>query len=150
MVVIALILILVGAGIAVSAVLENSESTTLELFGTNIDASGTAVFLLGAASMLAVLLGTWLLQVSLARSRRRHKEVKNLKKEHNDVSALEADRNRLEHEKASLEAQLSRNQGERAHGTGSTTKHPGSGDTTTDGRSRVDLTEAERRDRRDR
>lgn len=104
MVVIGLLLIAVALAVGLSIVVENTGSTELEVFGVTVDATGTGVFLTGAATMLALLLGVWLVQGGLARARRRRAEVKALRAERGaEAERLEAERARLAEEKARLE-----------------------------------------------
>lgn len=153
MVVIALLLIIVGAGVAVSVLLENTDSTTLTLFGADISATYAAIFLVGAGCMLAILLGTWLLQLGFARSRRRRREVKSLKRSRStEADGLEQERTRLAQDKADLEERLAgeRSQAPTAAATPGSTSATRVGDVVDDGRNtehQVDLTAAERRER---
>lgn len=145
MVIIALLLIAAGAAVAASMIIENTAQNHITLFGQGVDTSATMIFLLGAAAMLAVLLGVWLLQRGAARSRRRRREVKTLKRSRREeVGALEQERARLASEKADLESKLAREHEARI-AESETTAATGATAAPID-RREVDLTEAERRE----
>ena len=110
MIVLALLLIVGAALVAVGVLLNATGDATLEAFGVDVSTNEGGLFIAGAATMLAFLLGLWLLAKATQRARRRRSEVKNLKRSRS--SEVE----RLQAEKAQLEEEVRR---ERSSHTGS-------------------------------
>lgn len=80
MVVLALLLIAAALAFGTGVLLGADRATTLDLFGVQVLASENGLFLLGAATMLVLLVGLWLLRAALRRARRRRAEVKELRR----------------------------------------------------------------------
>lgn len=65
-----------------------------DFFGNHFQVAATTVFFLGAGTMLALLLGLWLLQSGLRRSARKSRELRALKKEQKHQAKLDAEQQR--------------------------------------------------------
>lgn len=65
-----------------------------DFFGNHFQLAATTVFFLGAGTMLALLLGLWLLQSGLRRSARKSRELRTLKKEQKHQARLDAEHQR--------------------------------------------------------
>ena len=80
MLVLGILLLILVALVCLAAVVRGGDSVTvdLEFFSLRMDA--VAVFIVGAATLLALLLGLWLVSSGLKRNRRRKQEVKALRK----------------------------------------------------------------------
>jgi hypothetical protein len=69
--------VLFGLGVSVSS----GDSTRMSVFGVDFGLSVPTLFLLGAATGIALFLGLWLTKKGLGRGYRRHKEVKDLRQQ---------------------------------------------------------------------
>jgi hypothetical protein len=69
--------VLFGLGVSVSS----GESTKMSVFGVDFGLAVPTLFLLGAATGIALFLGLWLTKKGLGRGYRRHKEVKELRQQ---------------------------------------------------------------------
>lgn len=69
--------VLVGLGVASTSDL----ATTLEVYGTDLGMSVSAVFFFGAAAGAVLLAGLWLVKKGVGRGYRRRKEVKELRQQ---------------------------------------------------------------------
>jgi len=74
------ILLAVVAAVAVIALLEGEDPTSLNLGGADLDTTARWVFVAGAVSVLLLVAGIALIVSGLRRARARRKEVKQLKK----------------------------------------------------------------------
>ncbi|MDQ1620562.1 MAG: hypothetical protein QOE19_3131 [Actinomycetota bacterium] len=107
MLIIGLVLILAAALVGFGAVYDGGESATVEVFGVSVDTTVGGVFLAGAATMLVLLLGLWLLTSSMGRARRKRAERKEIKRRHRDsVARLEEERTQLRAENERLNERL--------------------------------------------
>lgn len=106
MLLIGLLLIALAVLFGWAIIVDATEPQTLTVFGVTANTTGAGVFLTGAATMLALLVGLWLIQVAMRRARRRRAEVKRLKREREQAE-------RLEQEKAALAAELERERQQR-------------------------------------
>jgi hypothetical protein len=107
MLVLGLILILGAAALGVGLVYDGGESATAEIFGATVDTTVTGVFLTGAATMLALLVGLWLLTSSMGRARRKRGERKESRRRQRDsVARLEEERTQLRAENERLSERL--------------------------------------------
>lgn len=111
MAVLGLLLVLLVAALVVGVIYDNGAASTLHVFGVGIDATVIGVFLTGAAAMLVLLLGLWLLTASARRARRARQERKAMEHER---AAHEAE---LEQERARLAEERERLDAERSHRT---------------------------------
>ncbi len=111
MLLIGLLLIVAAVVMGSAVVLDANESTSLGTLGGTWDTTNAGVFLAGAATMLTLLLGVWLLQLGLSRSRRRRREVKGLKRENKSLA-------QVEEEKAALAAELEQERARRVPTSG--------------------------------
>jgi ABC-type nickel/cobalt efflux system permease component RcnA len=109
MLVIGLLLVLGAAALTVGAVYGGSDPATVEILGRSVHTTLAGVFFTGAATALVFILGLWLLQSSMGRTRRRRAERKELKTRHRDSVA------RLEEERTALRAENERLSEELAH-----------------------------------
>jgi hypothetical protein len=69
--------VLFGLGVTVSS----GESTKMSVFGVDFGLAVPTLFLLGAATGVALFLGLWLTKKGLGRGYRRHKEVRELRQQ---------------------------------------------------------------------
>jgi hypothetical protein len=69
--------VLFGLGVSVSS----GESTKMSVFGVDFGLAVPTLFLLGAATGIALFLGLWLTKKGLGRGYRRHKEVRQLRQQ---------------------------------------------------------------------
>ena len=81
MILLGLILVVVAACVIAAAVLNGSDSAILDFSAFNIHTTMAGVFGAGAASVLALVIAAWFLRKGLAGSRRRRREVKQLRKQ---------------------------------------------------------------------
>lgn len=79
MVVLALLILLVVVAAAAAAIVRGSEPATLDLQVFDINTNVTGVFIIGAASVLLGVFGTWLLLAGLKRNHRRRAEMHQLR-----------------------------------------------------------------------
>lgn len=80
MAVIAILLILLALALGFAFLASGNNDPAILDFGfINVTGTTAGVFLSGAATMLVLLSGIWLSQVAARRSRRRRREVKNLR-----------------------------------------------------------------------
>ncbi len=79
MVVLGVILLAVVAAVAVIALLEGEDPTSLNLGGADLDTTARWVFLAGAVSVLLLVAGVALIVSGLRRARARRKQMKTLK-----------------------------------------------------------------------
>lgn len=80
MAVLALVLILLSLIFGFGVLVGNTGPQSLNVFGVDISATSAGIFLVGAATMLVLLSGLWLLQAGARRARRRRAEVKTLRR----------------------------------------------------------------------
>lgn len=80
MAVLALVLILVALVFGFGVLVGNTGPQSLNVFGIDISATSAGIFLAGAATMLVLLSGLWMLQAGARRARRKRAEVKSLRK----------------------------------------------------------------------
>src|SRR3954449_12527017 len=107
MLVLGLVLILLAAAVGAGAVFDGGEKASVELLGTTVDTTVAGVFFTGAATMLLLLLGVWLVTASMGRARRKRAERKDAKRRQRDsVQALEEERAQLRAENERLSGQL--------------------------------------------
>ena len=69
--------VLFGLGVSVSS----GDSTKMSVFGVDFGLTVPTLFLLGAATGIALFLGLWLTKKGLGRGYRRHKEVRELRQQ---------------------------------------------------------------------
>jgi hypothetical protein len=69
--------VIFGLGVSVSS----GDSTKMSVFGVDFGLTVPTLFLLGAATGIALFLGLWLTQKGLGRGYRRHKEVRELRQQ---------------------------------------------------------------------
>jgi hypothetical protein len=69
--------VLFGLGVSVSS----GESTKMSVFGVDFGLAVPTLFLLGAATGIALFVGLWLTKKGLGRGYRRHKEVRELRQQ---------------------------------------------------------------------
>ena len=69
--------VLFGLGVSVSS----GDTTKMSVFGVDFGLAVPTLFLLGAATGIALFLGLWLAKKGLGRGYRRHKEVKELRQQ---------------------------------------------------------------------
>ncbi|TDU89281.1 hypothetical protein EV138_2843 [Kribbella voronezhensis] len=69
--------VLFGLGVSVSS----GDTTKMSVFGVDFGLAVPTLFLLGAATGIALFLGLWLTKKGLGRGYRRHKEVKELRQQ---------------------------------------------------------------------
>jgi hypothetical protein len=104
-------LLLIAAAVVVgwAIIADATEAQPLDVFGVEFEnATGASVFIAGALTMLALLLGLALIQLALSRARKRRARTKEL--QHDKVRSV----SRLEQEKAQLEAELEAERSRRA------------------------------------
>jgi uncharacterized protein YlxW (UPF0749 family) len=107
MFVLGLLLILASAALGVGLVYDGTESASVEILGDTYETTMAGVFFSGAGTMLAFLLGVWLLQSSLGRSRRKRTERRNARREQREsVAQLERERTQLAAENERLSEKL--------------------------------------------
>jgi uncharacterized protein YlxW (UPF0749 family) len=107
MLVLGLLLILGSAALGVGLVFDGSESAKVEILGTTVDTTMAGVFFSGAATMLAFLVGVWLLQSKMGRSRRKRVERKEARRRQREsVAKLEQERVKLAAENERLSERL--------------------------------------------
>ncbi len=100
MIVIALLLIALAVVVAVGMLQDATEAATVEVWGLTWATTSLGLFLLGAAMMLALALGVWLLLGSLKRARSRRTKRREAERNRRDEVQ------RLAAEKAELEQRL--------------------------------------------
>ena len=107
MLVLGLLLILASAALGVGLVYDGSEAAKVEILGTTVDTTIAGVFFSGAATMLLFLVGVWLLQSKMGRSRRKRVERKEARrKQRESVTKLEQERVALAAENERLSQKL--------------------------------------------
>ena len=107
MLVLGLLLILGSAALGVGFVFDGSEAAKVEILGTTVDTTMAGVFFSGAATMLLFLVGVWLLQSKMGRSRRKRVERKEARlKQRESVAKLEQERVQLAAENERLAQKL--------------------------------------------
>ena len=96
MLVLGLLLILGSAALGVGLLYDGSEAAKFEILGTTVDTTMAGVFFSGAATMLVFLVGVWMLQSSMGRSRRKRTARKEARlKQRESVAKLEQERVQL-------------------------------------------------------
>ncbi|RKS75354.1 hypothetical protein CLV35_1816 [Motilibacter peucedani] len=100
MIVLALVLLVLGVGACVVVAVQATDAVTVDVLGQTIDTSAREIFAAGVVAGLLVMAGLWLLKTWSVHARRRHREMKELKRGRS--SELE----RLQAEKAELESRL--------------------------------------------
>jgi uncharacterized protein YlxW (UPF0749 family) len=112
MLVLGLLLILGSAAVGVGLVYDGSEAAKVEILGTTVETTMAGVFFSGAATMLLFLVGVWLLQSKMGRSRRKRVERKEARrKQRESVTKLEQERVALAAENERLSQKLDTAQG---------------------------------------
>jgi hypothetical protein len=107
MLVLGLLLILGSAALGIGLVYDGSEAAKVEILGTTVDTTMAGVFFSGAATMLAFLVGVWLLQSKMGRSRRKRVERKEARRRQREsVAKLEQERIQLAAENERLAEKL--------------------------------------------
>jgi uncharacterized protein YlxW (UPF0749 family) len=107
MLVLGLLLILGSAALGVGLVYDGSEAAKVEILGTTVDTTMAGVFFSGAATMLMFLVGVWLLQSKMGRSRRKRAERRDARlKQRESVAKLEQERVKLAAENERLSEKL--------------------------------------------
>ncbi len=93
MIALGLALILIAGGTTVFAVFASTtaSTTTLTAFGVTISASPLAIFLAGALTVILVVLGLALISRGTRRTARKHKELKQLRKDNAIATARTAE-----------------------------------------------------------
>ena len=102
------LLLILGAGVVTAgALLDAGETATVEILGQTLTTTAAGVFVIGALTMLAFLLGVWSLMASMSRGRRKRVERKEARNRHRDsVKSLEEERETLRLENERLAEQL--------------------------------------------
>jgi uncharacterized protein YlxW (UPF0749 family) len=122
MLVLGLLLILGSAALGVGLVYDGGEAAKVEILGTTVDTTMAGVFFTGAATMLLFLVGVWMLQSKMGRSRRKRVERKEARrKQRESVAKLEQERVKLAAENERLSEKLDTAQGSTGTTTGTTT-----------------------------
>jgi uncharacterized protein YlxW (UPF0749 family) len=107
MLILGLLLIVGSAALGVGLVFDGSEAAKVEILGTTVDTTMAGVFFSGAATMLLFLVGVWLLQSKMGRSRRKRVERKEARlKQRESVAKLEQERVKLAAENERLSQKL--------------------------------------------
>jgi uncharacterized protein YlxW (UPF0749 family) len=107
MLVLGLLLILGSAALGVGLLYDGSEAAKFEILGTTVDTTMAGVFFSGAATMLVFLVGVWMLQSSMGRSRRKRAARKEARlKQRESVAKLEQERVQLAAENERLAQKL--------------------------------------------
>jgi cell division protein FtsB len=107
MLVLGLLLILGSAALGVGLLYDGSEAAKVEILGTTVDTTMAGVFFSGAATMLVFLVGVWMLQSSMGRSRRKRAQRKEARlKQRESVAKLEQERVQLAAENERLAQKL--------------------------------------------
>jgi len=107
MLVLGLLLILASAALGAGLVYDGSEAAKVEILGTTVDTTMAGVFFSGAATMLVFLVGVWMLQSSMGRSRRKRADRKaTRRKQRESVAKLEQERVQLAAENERLAQKL--------------------------------------------
>jgi uncharacterized protein YlxW (UPF0749 family) len=107
MLVLGLLLILGSAALGAGLVYDGSEAAKVEILGTTVDTTMAGVFFSGAATMLVFLVGVWLLQSKMGRSRRKRIERKEARRRQREsVAKLEQERVQLAAENERLAEKL--------------------------------------------
>lgn len=109
MIVLGLLLIVAALALGAAVMSDGTETQSLDIFGVDVSTSAAGLFGAGAATMLGLVLGVWLVQSALNRKRRRRQERKVAERERKEsVSRLEAEKaelaDRLERERAERDA----------------------------------------------
>jgi uncharacterized membrane protein YciS (DUF1049 family) len=81
MIVLGIILVVVAGALIAAAVINGSDPAVLDFSAFKVHTTEAAVFGVGAATVFALVIGTWFLQKGLASRRRRRREVKELRKQ---------------------------------------------------------------------
>jgi hypothetical protein len=79
MIVLGLILLVGAVVVAVSVISAGGDPVHLHLHWFTIRTNGGAVFVVGAATLAVALLGFWILRAGMRRTRRRRREIKELR-----------------------------------------------------------------------
>jgi uncharacterized protein YlxW (UPF0749 family) len=107
MLVLGLLLILGSAALGAGLVYDGSEAAKVEILGTTVDTTMAGVFFSGAATMLVFLIGVWLVQSKMGRSRRKRVERKEARRRQREsVAKLEQERIQLAAENERLAEKL--------------------------------------------
>lgn len=107
MIVLGLILILGAAALTAGLVYDGGESASVEILGATVNTTVTGVFLTGAATMLCLVIGLWLVRSSLGRAHRKRGDRKAARRQHRDsVARLEDERSELRAENERLSERL--------------------------------------------
>jgi uncharacterized protein YlxW (UPF0749 family) len=107
MLVLGLLLILGSAALGAGLVYDGSEAAKVEILGTTVDTTMAGVFFSGAATMLVFLVGVWLVQSKMGRSRRKRVERKEARRRQREsVAKLEQERIQLAAENERLAEKL--------------------------------------------
>jgi ABC-type nickel/cobalt efflux system permease component RcnA len=107
MLVLGLLLILGSAALGAGLVYDGSEAAKVEILGTTVDTTMAGVFFSGAATMLVFLVGVWMLQSKMGRSRRKRVERKEARRRQREsVAKLEQERIQLAAENERLAEKL--------------------------------------------
>jgi hypothetical protein len=81
MILLGLILVLLAAALIAAAVVNGDDPAVLDFSAFKIHTTVAGTVAAGAATVLALVIGAWLLRAGFARRRRRRREVKDLRKQ---------------------------------------------------------------------
>jgi ABC-type nickel/cobalt efflux system permease component RcnA len=81
MILLGLILVILAAALIAAALVNGGAPAVTDFSAFEIHTTVAGVFAEGAATVLAIAIGAWLLRAGLARRRRRRREVKELRKQ---------------------------------------------------------------------
>jgi ABC-type nickel/cobalt efflux system permease component RcnA len=76
-----LILVILAGAVIAAAVINGTDPAVLDFSAFKIHTTEAGVFGIGAATLLVLVIGAWLLRKGLASRRRRRREVKELRKQ---------------------------------------------------------------------
>jgi hypothetical protein len=102
------LLLVIGTGaLTVGAVYDGSDPASVEILGKTVHTTVAGVFFAGALTMLAFLLGCYLIYASMGRAKRRRARRKEMAAAHErDVAGLESERTALQEENVKLSERL--------------------------------------------
>jgi membrane protein implicated in regulation of membrane protease activity len=107
MILLALLLILIAAGLTATALLADGGTVSIDVLGQSYSAPGIGLFLLGVVATVALLLGLWLIKAGMSRARRRRAEGRQREaQEREDHARVAQEREQLAAENARMERQL--------------------------------------------
>ncbi|TDE00350.1 hypothetical protein [Jiangella asiatica] len=80
MVAVALIVLLLALLLTIGVIAGGGESLSLDLLGSDVTTSGSALYFAGLVTGLATLAALWLLRIGLRKGWRQHKRIKDLER----------------------------------------------------------------------